>query len=159
MKITECPIIISINRRSIGKEAPMQLVKKILQTQAGVSVSLLRFVLGFIFFKEGAGKIFGWFGGGGFVSTCAYFQKLGIPFPEFNAYFVGYTEFLGGIALLAGLLTRLAAFPIAMTMITAILTAHKTGGYNYPLLILACCLVLMRLGGGKISVDRFLNRP
>lgn len=134
------------------------LFSKIVRTQAGLGVSLLRLALGLIFFKEGAGKLFGWFGGGGWAATCAYFQNLGIPFPELNAFLVGYTEFLGGAALVVGLLTRLAAVPIGITMVVALLTAHRGGSYHYPLLILAACLALVEAGGGRISLDRVLTQ-
>lgn len=133
------------------------LLKKIPATNAGFGVTLLRVVLGIIFFKEGSGKLYGWFGGGGWASTCAYFQNLGIPFPELNAFLVGYTEFLGGTALILGLLTRLASIPIGITMITAIFTAHQEGGYHFPLLILAACIALVETGGGRISVDKVLS--
>lgn len=135
----------------------LSLCKKIISSDAHWSVSLLRAVLGFIFFKEGAGKLFGWFGGGGWAATCAYFDTLGIPFPEFNAFLVAGTEFFGGIALFFGILTRLAAIPIGITMIVAILTAHREGGYNYPMLILSSCLLLVAVGGGRFSLDQLFN--
>jgi putative oxidoreductase len=133
------------------------MIKKILATRAGLATSLLHIVLGIIFIKEGSGKLFGWFGGGGIADISGYFQNLGIPFPLANAYLVGYTEFLGGIALLAGFLTRLAALPIVITMLVAIFSAHRDGGYNYPLLILASCLVLVQAGGGPFSLDRLMT--
>jgi putative oxidoreductase len=132
---------------------------KITGTNGGLGVSLLRIVVGLVFFKEGTGKLFGWFGGGGWAATCAYFQNLGIPFPELNAFLVGYTEFLGGTALVLGLLTRLAALPIGITMIVALLTAHRGGPYHYPLLILAVCMALLEAGSGRLSLDRLLSKP
>jgi len=114
-------------------------------------------VLGVIFFREGAGKLFGWFGGDGIGGISAYFAKLGIPFPEFNAILVGSTEFLGGVAFLLGFLTRLATIPIALTMVVAILTAHRDGGWSYPLLIIATSLVLLQAGSGFPSLDRLLS--
>jgi len=131
--------------------------KKLASTQAGWSVSVMRAVLGWIFITEGGGKLYGWFGGGGWEATCAYFTKLGIPFPELNAFFLGGVELYGGMLLLVGLLTRLAALPIAITIIVAILTAHLGGSYNYQLLIIVICVVLMHVGGGSLSIDKKLG--
>jgi len=136
----------------------MKRLKALFATEAGWGASLVRVVLGIIFFREGAGKLFGWFGGGGFIGTCSYFLRLGIPLPELNAYLVGYTEFLGGLLLLLGLFTRLAAVPIALTMVVAILTAHREGGWSYPLLILATCIGLLQSGAGPFSLDKRLSR-
>jgi len=133
----------------------MRFLGRITETQAGWSVLALRLSLGVVFFREGAGKLYGWFDGSGWASTCVYFRNLGIPFPEVNAFFVGYTEFLGGIALCLGFLTRLSSFLIGSTMAVAILTAHlASGGWHYPLTILSSCIVLIFLGGGHLSIDQ-----
>ena len=50
------------------------------------------------------------------------FAKLGFPAPELTATFVGTLEIVGGVALLAGLLTRLVAIPFVVEMIVAVLT-------------------------------------
>jgi putative oxidoreductase len=130
------------------------VLQRIASTQAGITIALMRVVLGVIFFTEGSKKLFGWFGGGGWASTCAFFANLGIPFPGFNAALVGIAEFAGGIALFVGLLTRLAAIPIGFTMVIAIATAHLGGGWHYPLVILVACMVLVQEGGGSLSLDR-----
>lgn len=126
-------------------------------SSAGWGLAILRIALGVVFFREGAQKFFGWFGGGGWASTCAYFTQLGIPFPEFNAFLVGGTEFFGGIALVTGLLTRLAAIPLAVTMVVAIVSAHLEGGWSYPLINLAGFLALIQAGAGPVSVDRMMS--
>jgi len=134
------------------------VIKKVTPTNAGWSVLALRLALGIIFFKEGSGKLFGWFGGGGWESTCAYFDSLGILFPKVNAFFVGYTEFLGGAALFVGCLTRPAALGIGATMVVAIITAHLGGGWHYPLTILTACITLVFLGAGHLSIDQRLSK-
>jgi putative oxidoreductase len=126
-------------------------------TEAGWGLAVLRIVLGVIFAKEGAGKLLGWFGGSGFAGTCAFFAGLGIPFPEFNAILVGTVELVGGLALVLGFLTRLAVVPIAITMGVAILTAHRGGGWSYPLLVIAACGALLQVGAGPLSLDRALS--
>ena len=78
-------------------------------------------------------------------------------------------EFFGGIGLLLGLLTRVAAFGIFVNMIVAIVKVHcqfglfanwfgtqKGEGYEYHLLVLAITAFLMITGGGALSTDRKL---
>ncbi|MEW6102194.1 MAG: DoxX family protein [Candidatus Omnitrophota bacterium] len=132
-------------------------LEKIHRTQAPWTINLLRIALGYIFVKEGAGKIYGWFGGGGIESVAAYFQGLGIIFPRFNAYLVGYTEFLGGLLLILGLLARPVAFFIGCIMVVAILTAHRQGGYHYPMLILFICIAFLQSGAGRVSIDWLMS--
>jgi putative oxidoreductase len=79
---------------------------------------------------------------------------------------VAWGEFLGGIALLVGLLTRLAAVGLIIIQVGAIwlVTAprgfsfDKGGGYEYNLALVAMCLALLILGAGALSVDELLAR-
>ncbi len=134
------------------------LLNRLFATEAPRSLSVLRVFLGWVFVKEGTSKLYGWFDGGGIQSITGYFQKLGIIWPELSAHIVGYVEFLGGIALILGFLVRPAAALIGFIMVVAILTAHRTGGYNYPALILVVCIVFLQTGAGYLSVDRKLSR-
>ena len=136
----------------------MNILKRVFATQASWSVLALRLSLGTIFVMEGTKKLYGWFGGGGWAATCQFFHNLGIPFSEVTAFLVGYTEFLGGVALLFGLLTRPAASAIGGTMVVAILTAHLGGGWEYPLTVLAACVALVFLGAGNLSIDQKISR-
>lgn len=133
------------------------LIKKIITTNAGLGITIARIVVGVIFFKAGSGKLFGWFGGFGIEAATKFFQDLGIPHPDWNAYLVGTTEFLGGIALLLGLFTRLAVIPFSITMIVAIFTADKEDPY-YPLVLLATCIALFETGSGSLSIDRLFSK-
>jgi uncharacterized membrane protein YphA (DoxX/SURF4 family) len=63
-------------------------------------------ILKFVYANQGVGR----------------FTKLGIPFPEFTANFIGVLEIAGGILLMAGLLTRFIAIPFIIEMVVAILT-------------------------------------
>ncbi|HEX3594221.1 MAG TPA: DoxX family protein [Polyangiaceae bacterium] len=77
---------------------------------------LLRMMAGGVFLSEGILK---------FVypnQGVGRFTKLGFPFPEFTASFVGGLEIVGGILLLAGLVTRVIAIPFVVEMIVAILS-------------------------------------
>src|SRR5271157_3175021 len=80
------------------------------------SILLLRLMAGGVFFWEGILK---------FVYAnqgVGRFTKLGIPFPQYTATFIGCLEIVGGVLLLCGLLTRLIAIPFVIEMIVAILT-------------------------------------
>lgn len=131
---------------------------KLFSTEAPLAVSLLRVVIGWIFVQEGLGKLLGWFGGGGLEATSAYFGGLGIPFAEFCAHLVAYSESLCGVAFIFGFMVRPAAIIIGIIMAVAIVTAHRQGGFNFPLLLLAACIVFLQVGAGVISLDRLLTR-
>src|ERR1700722_13677935 len=80
------------------------------------SVLLLRLMVGGVFLSEGILK---------FVYTnqgVGRFTKLGIPFPDLTATFVGSLEIVGGILLMAGFFTRVIAIPFILEMVVAILT-------------------------------------
>ena len=80
------------------------------------SVLVMRLMAGGVFLSEGILK---------FVYTnqgVGRFTKLGIPLPDITATFVGSLEIVGGILLMAGLLTRVIAIPFIIEMVVAILT-------------------------------------
>src|SRR5258708_7650387 len=72
---------------------------------------------GVVFVQTGWGKLHS------LGDVTKFFTDLGIPAPAFQATLVATTELVGGALLVAGLLTRLAAAPLAFTMVVAILTA------------------------------------
>ena len=76
----------------------------------------------------------------------------------------GSAEFFGGIALLLGLLTRPAAFVLAITMLVAIVAVHlpnglfmSNNGYEFGLALLGMSIALVFNGGGRFSLDRKLS--
>jgi len=143
-------------------------MRKLLATPNDPMLTLLRVVMGIIFFAHGAQKALGWFGGYGFSGTMQFFtQMMHIPAPF--AFLAIMAEFLGGIGLILGALGRIAAFGITMNMTVALLLVHaKNGlfmnwtgqqhgeGYEYHLLAIAIGIVLMVRGSGAFSVDRAL---
>jgi putative oxidoreductase len=146
------------------------MFKKLLRTDPhNYTLTALRMVLGFVMFAHGAQKALGWFGGYGFSGTMGFFtQKLGIP--TVFAFLAIWAEFLGSLGLLAGLLSRIAAFGIACNMLVAVFMVHgKIGlfmnwagnqpgeGFEYHLLALAITLAIMLGGGGALSVDAALS--
>ena len=129
----------------------------------------MRVVLGVVFFAHGAQKMLGWFGGFGFAGTMEFFTgTMHIPAPF--AFLAIAAEFFGGIGLIIGFLTRIAAFGIAATMAVAVAMVHssvgffmnwsgtqKGEGFEYHLLVLAITVFLMIHGAGGLSVDRAMS--
>src|SRR3981081_4025642 len=92
-----------------------------------LTLTILRLVLGVVFFAHGAQKALGWFGGYGFSGTMGFFtHQLGIPAPL--AFLAICAEFLGGLGLIVGFLARVAAFGIVCTLGTARFHVHPRVG-------------------------------
>jgi len=143
-------------------------LRKLFSTPNDLTLTVVRLVLGIVFFAHGAQKMLGWLGGYGFHGTMGFFtQQMGIPAPL--AFLAICAEFFGGLGLIFGLLTRIAAFGIIVNMLVAIITVHhvnglfmnwfgnqKGEGYEYHLLAIALGLVLLIKGAGALSLDRLL---
>src|SRR5258708_21749521 len=144
------------------------MFRKIIGTTDDYTLTMLRLVLGVIFFAHGAQKALGWFGGYGFSGTMGFFTKqMGIPAPL--AFLAIAAEFLGGLGLILGFLGRIAAFGILCNMVTAIAMVHrqfglfmnwagnqKGEGIEYHLLAIAVALAVMVRGSGALSLDHLL---
>ncbi len=129
------------------------------------AITVVRVVLGVIFFAHGSQKVLGWFGGEGLKGTTEYFVSMGLPRPV--AYLVCFSEFLGGLGLLFGLLTRLAALAVGFVMVGTIAKVHgpngfflnweltpgKGHGYEANLAFLAMAVACLIAGGGALSLD------
>src|SRR5271154_6124426 len=144
-------------------------MKRLMGTSNDVALTMLRLVLGVVFFAHGAQKLLGWFGGYGFHGTMGFFAHLGMPAPV--ALLIICTEFFGVLGLIVGLLTRIAALGIGVEMIGAIFMVHlqngffmnwmgtqKGEGFEYHLLVLAISAALLLRGAGAFSVDRALSK-
>ena len=68
----------------------------------------------------------------GFSGVAAFMSRLGIPAPMVSAVVVTAVEFLGGAALVLGVLTRLVAILLAINRLMAILTVHLRAGFFLP---------------------------
>jgi uncharacterized membrane protein YphA (DoxX/SURF4 family) len=100
------------------------------------------------------------------------YKEQGLKPPEaltawhWTQYAVAWGELLGGIALLVGVLTRLAALGLIVIQVGAIWTVTglhgfsvtRGGGYEYNIALIAMCLALVIMGGGTWAVDRFFRR-
>ncbi len=145
------------------------MFKRLLQTPDDKVLTIMRLVLGIIFFAHGSQKMLGWFGGYGFKGTMGFFTQA-MHIPTAFAFLAIAAEFFGGLGLVLGLLTRIAAFGITANMLVAIFMVHlpnglfmnwtgqqKGEGIEYHLLILAVTLALMIRGGGAFSLDRAIS--
>jgi putative oxidoreductase len=147
------------------------MFRKLIATDNDIATTILRLVLGVIFFAHGAQKMLGWFGGYGFTGTMGFFTGV-LHIPAVFAFLAIAAEFFGGLGLIFGLLTRVASFGVFCNMIVAVVMVHgqfgfwmnwtgaqKGEGYEYHLLLLAASALLMIRGAGAVSVDRLLSSP
>jgi putative oxidoreductase len=123
---------------------------------------LVRVTVGSIFVEHGTQKLFGWFGGHGPDGTGQFFDSIGLRPGRRNAIAAGTTEAGGGLMLLLGLATPLAAASLAGVMLTALRTAIwregiKAGEGGYEMLLLVSALALAESGPGPWSLDRLLK--
>jgi len=145
------------------------MLRKLISTDNSTAITILRLVLGIVFFAHGAQKMFGWFGGYGFTGTMGFFTGA-MHIPAVFAFLSIAAEFFGGLGLIFGFLTRIAAFGITVNMLVAIAMVHaqfgffmnwagtqKGEGIEYHLLTLAATIFLMIKGGGAFSIDRALT--
>lgn len=142
------------------------MLRKLTQTDNSTATAIIRLVLGLVFFVHGAQKMLGWFGGYGFSGTMGFFTGT-LHIPAVFAFLAIAAEFFGGLGLILGLLTRVAAFGIAVNMLVAVAMVHfsfgffmnwsgtqKGEGFEYHLLALAMSVFLMLQGGGAFSADQ-----
>lgn len=141
---------------------------RLIKTNDSVGLTILRLLLGIVFLAHGSQKMLGLFGGSGFSATMRMFEN-GQHIPPVLAFLAIAAEFFGGIGLILGLLSRVAAFGIFVNMVVAIKTVHihngffmnwsgkQAGeGYEYHLLVLGMTAAIMIMGAGAFSLDRLI---
>jgi putative oxidoreductase len=143
----------------------------VFRTRSELAPAIARVALGLVILPHGAQKLLGWFGGYGFTGTMQWFTET-MHIPWIFGFAAILAETIGGIALIAGLATRIAAAAVGAVFITAIVTVHaqhgffinwfgnqKGEGIEYFLLGLALVAIVVIRGGGAGSVDRRLVSP
>jgi len=142
---------------------------KLIATSNDWTLTILRLAAGIMIFPHGLQKTFGWFGGAGFSAQMAGFERSHIP--AVFALLAIAAEFLGGLGLIFGALTRIAAFGLASNMIVGVYLLHwkngffmnwsghqKGEGFEFHILVVAMAIALMARGGGAASIDRVLSK-
>src|SRR5919107_793660 len=93
-----------------------------------IALLVLRVVVGLFFVGHGAQKLFGKFGGHGLEGTAGFFEQIGMVPGRRHAIAAGSAEFFGGLLLVLGLATPLAAALIIAVMFVAVATVHAKNG-------------------------------
>ncbi len=124
-----------------------------------LGLTVLRLVVGLVFVVHGWRKVMV-----GLDQVSESFAGHGIPLPVVSAVLATLAEFVGGVLLVAGFKTRLAAIPPAIVMVVAMVTVHLRHGFflpkgfEYTLVLLAALVTLLLSGPGLFSVDGLLRK-
>jgi putative oxidoreductase len=144
------------------------MLLNLLSTDSDWTLTMIRIILGVVFFAHGSQKLLGWFGGVGLKKTLRTMHEyLGLPIPL--AFLSVAAEFFGGLGLVAGLLSRVAALGVIVIMLAAIMMVHaryglflnwfgdrKGHGYEYHLLAIGLATAVVVKGSGAMSLDRLI---
>src|ERR671938_922781 len=141
--------------RALGFQLPAQF--------AGFAPLILRVMAGIIMAAHGWQKLIEF----GPANFCRLLADLGVPLPVFMGYVVTFVEFIGGILLIVGLLSRLAALILAIEMVFTTLLVKVHVGFIAPqgsgasaeldLLLLAAFLTILLAGPGRLALDELLG--
>jgi putative oxidoreductase len=124
-----------------------------------LALLVMRLTLGIVMLVHGYHKVFG-----GLHHFVGFISSLGLP--AWIAYLSAFTEFVGGLLILAGLFTRAAAFAICIDLVVAIWKVHWhngiTGapdhpGFEFPLAVATLAFALIFFGAGPIAMDHVLR--
>ena len=151
----------------------MSMIKKILfggegaATRFGdIGLTFARVCIGaFMAIGHGYGKIFNDAGIGPTDQFIKATEGMGFPAPTVFAWMAALTEFVGGILIALGLLTRPTAFFLAGNMMVAAFVAHAKNDWfgappnkEYALLFFVPALMFVFTGAGRFSIDALLRR-
>ncbi|GAC1657928.1 MAG: hypothetical protein NVS4B3_24940 [Gemmatimonadaceae bacterium] len=124
-----------------------------------LALTVLRVVVGIVFLAHGYQKFFVY----GLAGATGAFTQMGIPAPALSAAAVAIVEVFGGLALIFGAFTRIAALLLAVEMFGAIVLVHLRAGFflpqgfEYALTLLAASIALALAGGGAYAADETLG--
>lgn len=133
------------------------MLRKVSDKLSPFGLAVLRVVAGVIMVAHGWDKL------SGYDAWVSNVSGMGVPEPEVMAALSVTAELAGGLGLLVGLLTPLAALGVLANMIAAIVLVHwgnglfaRNNGFEYPLMIAAAALYLTVRGGGLLSFDALI---
>ncbi|HYO92682.1 MAG TPA: DoxX family protein, partial [Pyrinomonadaceae bacterium] len=132
--------------------------RKLIATPAIWAPLPLRIALGIVMFAHGAQKVLGLYGGRGWSAWVSGEAPLGLRPSWLWLAGAAIAEFLGGILIFFGALTRIGALGAALTMLVAVIGVHwgaffaSNRGIEFPLALLAMAITLIITGGGQASV-------
>ncbi|MFX1760009.1 Inner membrane protein yqjF [Rhodococcus gordoniae] len=126
-----------------------------------IGILIARLVIGVIFLAHGLQKFDTW----GYEGTKAGFEGMGAPAPAISAFVATWTEILGGLALILGVLVPLFGVLLFLLMLGAFFIVHiengiyaSDGGFELVAALGAGALLLAAVGSGAFGVDRVLAR-
>jgi len=114
----------------------------------------LRLAIGAIFIAVGYAKFD--------PSFAAYLPQMGLP-TELR-YLFALEEFVPGILITVGVLTRISAAVLSLVMLGVIFYIDKASqfigpnGYELPVILLAASLVIITIGPGRISISHLVKK-
>jgi putative oxidoreductase len=150
--------------------SPAALLTRVLATGNDYGALIARVALGLVILPHGLQKTLGWYGGGGFEGTMGFFTtQMGIP--SAFALLAILAESVGALALILGLLGRVSALGVGITMAVAALLVHAPNGFfmnwfgaqagegmEFFLLAVALAAITLVKGSGALSLDRVLAK-
>ncbi|GHO83734.1 DoxX family protein [Dictyobacter formicarum] len=148
----------------------MKLFSPPTSSMVAASLLVVRLALFTVFIVHGSQKVLGWFGGYGFSYTLNGFTHM-MHIPIFLALLAIFTEFLAPLALLFGLLTRLAALGLTCILVVAVAMVHLHNGFfmnwgghqpgegiEFFILASGLTLALIISGAGSWSLDALIHQ-
>jgi putative oxidoreductase len=128
--------------------------------QRDIALTVLRVIAGTVFLAHGVQMLFSF----SFAGIAGAFGQMGFPMPAVLGPVVAFAELAGGVALIFGFLTRLAALGLAAIMLGAVLFVHLRNGFFLPngmefaLAMFGATTALFLMGAGTFSLDALLAR-
>lgn len=138
----------------------MTAVTRTSHASAATGLAIVRIVTGLVFLAHGYQKVFIY----GHAGVAQGFAGMHVPLPGITSILIAAIELLGGLALILGFGTRIAAALLACDMLGAILLVHARNGFfsptgiEFPLMLLAASIALAVAGSGAGAVDGILAR-
>jgi putative oxidoreductase len=124
-----------------------------------LALLVLRICLGVVFVGHGLQAAFGMMGGPGINGFSNMLSGMGFKPAILWAYLGAYVELVGGLLLIGGIFTRLAALSIMIFMVVAVVKVHlskgffiQSGGFEYNFVLIGICLALLLTGPGQFGL-------